>query len=63
MNMKRKDDDKMFKFISDNRVLCKCGHSLFIRPDRKVICSWCGELVLGKRIKFKETLMKKLEEV
>ena len=41
-----KDIDKLHKVITKNRVLCDCGHSVFIPAYKDTkICSWCYRTV------------------
>ena len=35
-------DEKLFKFIADNRVYCKCGHSIVFSPNtERKLCTNC----------------------
>lgn len=45
--MRRHDRvDLILDFATNNRVKCKCGHSVVIYPPvEKKICGWCGYYV------------------
>lgn len=51
-------DTNWFRERADNRVKCRCGHSMTFPFDKeKLICSWCGRLVYkNKKTEFKEVL-------
>lgn len=51
-----KEIEKRRRFISDNSVKCKCGHSMFFERDYHY-CTWCGRKVYkDDRTKFKYEL-------
>lgn len=61
-NRKKTKDDKRYDVITDNSVICKCGHSVFIPSYvTKRLCGWCNRWVYrNKEIEFKEKLQNQL---
>ena len=63
--MKRsyEEDTKYFNELAKFRVMCKCGHSVIIKPSKKkVICTFCGRYVFRrKEDEFKYRLKEKLK--
>ena len=38
-----KEIDNEARYFTDNRIKCKCGHSLLITSkDGKELCTWCN---------------------
>lgn len=62
--MGKKQDDRRFEEYSKGRVVCSCGHTMFL-PNKvdRLICTWCGCWVYkNEQIKFRyqlEQTMKK----
>lgn len=56
------NDKKSFRFFADNRMYCKCGHSIMMRKDKdKIICSWCGHWIFkNKKDEFIYRMREKL---
>lgn len=56
-------DTKWFRERVDNKVKCRCGHSMAFPYDKeKMVCSWCGRYVYkSKKIEFEETLKSKIK--
>lgn len=61
-NRKKTKEDLKFDTITNNRVICKCGHSIFMpHYVTKRLCSWCNRWVYrNKEIEFKEKLQNQL---
>lgn len=65
MKGKKTKTEKLRSFVTDNIVICKCGHSVFL-PDKDPvkICSHCNNLVFKndkEKFKFMLTRRKGLE--
>lgn len=56
-------DTKIMKIHTDNRVKCKCGHTMFMPvflPHK--ICDWCGRTVFrNEQEKFKYKLQQQIK--
>lgn len=63
--MKRRyqyNNEKLLSVITDNKVKCKCGHSIFIpHYVNKTYCTWCHRTVYrNEKEEFKDKLQKQL---
>lgn len=56
-----KEIEKYRSFITDNTIICKCGHSVFLPEKEPVkICTHCNKLIFrDERTKFKFLLSKR----
>ena len=52
---------KLARIYTNNRIKCKCGHSIsFLGRNKYKICSWCGRKVYKNSLEeFKDKLRKK----
>ena len=56
------DLEKKRKFITNNTIKCKCGHSVFFQRN-KMICTWCGRFVYkNEKEEFKDKLISQLNK-
>lgn len=56
-----KEDSKRFKYISNYRVKCKCGHTMIMSKADRTICSYCGNWIYKTpAIKFRYEMKEKL---
>lgn len=66
--MKKILSDKEYKILSDNlqsiTYTCKCGHRVAIyHPDKKVICSYCGNYVFkSKKDEFEYRVKERMKK-
>lgn len=52
-----KEVEKLHDFFQENKIVCKCGHRVYIGRKDKIVCSWCGNYVYkDKKLEFKERL-------
>lgn len=58
-----KEDTKIFEKRDKIKIICKCGHSVFIPAfNEKTLCSWCGNYVFkDKKEQFKHELLKNIK--
>lgn len=59
---KKNASELLHDVITDNKVICKCGHRVFVpRYIDKTLCTWCNRWVYrSKEIEFKNKLQDKL---
>lgn len=63
------EEKKLYDELTEIRVYCKCGHSIYIPAyEEKIHCNWCGRYVynkneLGRKAKFRDTFKKKSKEL
>lgn len=49
--------DKYYEERDKYKVICKCGHRVFVNPQKKkVLCDWCHNYVTNPRQDFKDKL-------
>ena len=57
-----KRDTKRFDSITNNRVKCKCSHSMLLGSKDRDLCTYCGYFVYkDKRTEFKYKLKERLQ--
>lgn len=60
--MNLKEIEKLANARNNAKVKCKCGHTLNMGFQDKVICHWCGKYVFkNKKIEF-EYRMKEINK-
>lgn len=60
-----KEIKKYHDVLVENKIKCKCGHSISIPPHLdKVICDWCGVYVFrNAKAEFNYRTMEQLRKV
>ena len=57
-----KEIEKQAKFYTNNRIKCKCGHSVLVTSKSgKQLCSWCKRYVFATPELEKEYRLKELK--
>lgn len=62
MERKKTKEEKRYDVVTDNTIICKCGHSVFVpHYVRRRLCDWCNRWVYrDKKEEFKDKMQSEL---
>ena len=57
------NDTKKFNAMANDTIKCKCGHSVLLGKNKRIICTFCGRWVFkDKKDEFEYRLRERLRK-